>query len=499
VSFYRERHNLDRLAGLLVEEVERRGDQGEKAALLRESAGLLRNHLARPRDAAELLRRARAFAPHDGALLADLVAALDSLGETSLAVQELGNALAALPENSAQRIGVLETRAELQERAGDFAGAVADREAAHKVGGASLRPALRAALERWRSHAVERGETPAERQAVLRLTELLDKDGDEDSARQVLADWCYRHPEDAESLRRLVERDQAAERWEAVVESSYRLVEVETGEAQVAAARLLVSACERVGPPGPAIAGLEVALQQQPGDAWLFETLMALYETAGEKRKQAGLLMWASERNTDPNARYQILRRAGEIFLKERDLDNATAAFQAAMELKPGERELSLLVADVYIAGGKLSEAEGILEEHMRRAAKDLSSAELSGLQHRMAQLAEARGDQNGRLEWLRRAFDTNRKNGVVAVELADLAEASNDLDLAVKALRAVTLLPPVTSRLTPAMAFLRQARIAFRTNDRPRAVIFAKRALQEDPRLGDAVEFLREIGERKA
>jgi tetratricopeptide (TPR) repeat protein len=135
----------------------------------------------------------------------------------------------------------------------------------------------------------------------------------------------------------------------------------------------------------------------------------------------------------------------------------------------------------------------------MRRAAKDLSSAELSGLQHRMAQLAEARGDQAGRLDWLRRAFDTNRKNGVVAVELADLSEEAGDLDLAVKALRAVTLLPPITSRLTPAMAFLRQARIAFRTSDRPRAVIFAKRALQEDPRLGDAVEFLREIGERKA
>ena len=106
----------------------------------------------------------------------------------------------------------------------------------------------------------------------------------------------------------------------------------------------------------------------------------------------------------------------------------------------------------------------------MKRAAKDLTSIELSSLQHRMAQLAEARGDQGGRLEWLRRAFDTNRKNAPVAIELADLAEASNDIDLAVKALRAVTLLPPSSAELTPAMAFLRQARIAQRSGRPARA-----------------------------
>jgi hypothetical protein len=47
-------------------------------------------------------------------------------------------------------------------------------------------------------------------------------------------------------------------------------------------------------------------------------------------------------------------------------------------------------------------------------------------------------------------------------------------------------------------MAFLRQARIAQRSGDRPRAVIFAKRALQEDPRLSDAVDFLKDLGERR-
>jgi tetratricopeptide (TPR) repeat protein len=314
----------------------------------------------------------------------------------------------------------------------------------------------------------------------------------------VLADWCWRHPDDAESLRVLVDRDQAAGRWEAVVESARRLVEVATGADQIAAAETLVAACERLGQTAPAIAGLEAALKGQPENAWLFDRLMALYESAGERSKQASLTLWAAERTTDPDRRYKALRQAGEIFMREHDLASATTAFQQAIALRPADRELSLLVADACIAGGQLAEASEILESLMKKAAKDLSSAELSSVQHKMANLAAARGDADGRLDWLKRAFDTNRKNGFVAIELADLAEAANDFDLAVKALRAVTLLP-TGSPMTPAMAFFRQARIAQRTGDRPRAVIFAKRALQEDPRLSEAADFLKEIGEKRA
>jgi tetratricopeptide (TPR) repeat protein len=273
---------------------------------------------------------------------------------------------------------------------------------------------------------------------------------------------------------------------------------VETGQGLISATETLVAACEQLGQSAQAIAGLEAALRQQPENLWLFERLMGLYQQTGARHKQASLLLWAAERATDGEQRYQTLRQAGEIFLRERDLAAATAAFQKALAIRPGDRELSLLVADVCIAGGKLAQAEEILETLMRKAAKDLSSAELSNLQHKMAQLADARSDGAGRLEWLKRAFDTNRKNAVVAVELAELAESVDDLDLAVKALRAVTLLPAV-GHMTPAVAFFRQARIAQRTGDKPRAVIFAKRALQEDPRLAEAAEFLREIGERRA
>ncbi len=497
-EFYRARHAWDRLASALVEESDRRGGPSERAGLLRQAAEICRANLGRSRDAAELLRRARRFTPEDAALLADLVQSLDAVGEGGLAAEELSQAIAELPENDPQRAVLLQTRADLYEKEGQFEKAVQDREAAIGAGGEVLRPALRAAMERWRANTAQRGDVAAERRAMRHLADFLIRGGEEADARAVLADWCYRHPEDSESLRALVARDLAGGRWDAVVESTFRLIEAEKGEGQISAAELLLEASERMGQPAPAIAGLESALRQQPGSTWLFEKLLGLYEKVEDRRKQASLLMWAAERNADPEVQYRSLRQAGEIFLRERDLDRAAAALQQAVALRPTDRELSWLLADVCMAGGRLAEAEEILQTHMKKAARDLSSTELASLQHRMAQLAQARGDQASRFEWLRRAFETNRKDGAVAAELADLAEETNDIDLAVKALRAVTLAPAANARLTPAMAYLRQARIAQRTGDRPKAVIFAKRALQEDPRLSDAADFLREMGERR-
>ena len=497
-ELYRSRHAWDRLAAALIEQSDRRAAPAERATLLRQAAEICRTNLSRSRDAAELLRRARRFAPEDAALLTDLVQSLDALGEGGLAAEELSQALAELPDSSNQRAVLLQTRANLYEKAGQYEKAVQDREAALGAGGEVLRPALRAAMERWRTHTAQRGDAAAERRAMRHLTDFLIRGGEEADARAVLADWCYRHPEDSESLRALVARDLAGGRWDAVVESAFRLIEADTGEGQISAAELLVEACERLDQPAPAIAGLESALRQQPSNTWLFEKLLALYEKTGDRRKQATLLSWSAEQSNDPEVKFRCLRQAGEILLREKDLEKASVILQQALALRPGDRELSWLLADVCIAGGRLGEAEEILQAHMKKAAKDLSSSELSSLQHRMAQLAQARGDQTGRFDWLRRAFETNRKDGAVAAELADLAEETNDIDLAVKALRAVTLAPAATGRLTPAMAYLRQARIAQRSGDRPKAVIFAKRALQEDPRLSDAAELLREMGERR-
>jgi tetratricopeptide (TPR) repeat protein len=119
--------------------------------------------------------------------------------------------------------------------------------------------------------------------------------------------------------------------------------------------------------------------------------------------------------------------------------------------------------------------------------------AELAMLYLRLGRAAGGLGDGAGQLQALKRALEADRKNGHVAAELADLAETMGDDELALRALRAVTL-HAQTGPITPAMAFFRQARIVLRQGDRPRAIIFTKRALQEDPALEDAKAFLAQL-----
>jgi hypothetical protein len=112
-----------------------------------------------------------------------------------------------------------------------------------------------------------------------------------------------------------------------------------------------------------------------------------------------------------------------------------------------------------------------------------------------MSRVALAAGDQAGQLEWLKAALDSDRTNGPVAGELADLAENMEDWDTALKALQAVTLMKSAAPMSHP-VAFLRQARIAVRRGERPRAVLWAKRALVEDPSFLEADQFLKDLGE---
>jgi hypothetical protein len=52
------------------------------------------------------------------------------------------------------------------------------------------------------------------------------------------------------------------------------------------------------------------------------------------------------------------------------------------------------------------------------------------------------------------------------------------------------------TGPISRGQAFLRQGKIALRTGDRKRAVLWARKARQEEPDLGEAVDFLTELGE---
>jgi hypothetical protein len=116
----------------------------------------------------------------------------------------------------------------------------------------------------------------------------------------------------------------------------------------------------------------------------------------------------------------------------------------------------------------------------------------------RLARIAARAQDTKAELEALTRALDADKKNGALAAEVADRAEAVGDDEMALKALRAISL-HAQGGPVTAAGSFLRQAKIVKRRGDNARAVLLARRAAQEagqgDPdALAESRQFLESI-----
>ena len=113
-----------------------------------------------------------------------------------------------------------------------------------------------------------------------------------------------------------------------------------------------------------------------------------------------------------------------------------------------------------------------------------------------MARLAKAAGDRNLEMQWLNAALDSDKNNGHVAAELASLAWELGELDLALNALRAVTLSKSEDGPMSRAEAFLMQAKIAHQKGEGRRALLWARKAKSEDPQLEEAQAFLEQLGD---
>jgi golgin subfamily B member 1 len=170
----------------------------------------------------------------------------------------------------------------------------------------------------------------------------------------------------------------------------------------------------------------------------------------------------------------------------------AAQALVKAAPLRPAERAARTLLIDACIGMGNLERGSEVLAELLAES-KTMRAEELAILYQRQARLAAAKGDSDGQLYALKKALDTDRKNAAIATEVADLAEAVGDDELAMRALRVVTA-NPIKDAKACAVAYFRQGRIAHKARDKARAIIFVKRALQEDPEFAEAKALLDEL-----
>ena len=489
-QFYRDHELYGDLAELMTKDAERLAD-GPAVERLREAAAVYSGTLGQPLKAAEVLRKARQRAPHVAELVTDHATVLAAAGELDAAQRAIGEALATV--HGPGRTALLMLRASFRQQLGDDASAVSDLTEAYELDKEQASESLVNGLERLRARSERDSDLPTERSSTLKLSQLLVAHGELERGRAILVAWIERDPRDAEPLYMLCDLDESISHWDGVSAAATRLAYITEGEKQVEAALRAAAASTASGRPGDSVPVLELVHQAQPAVEVLRTKLREMYEAAGEYKQLAGVLIADAEHGTDPQQKYANYRRAAELLLYHlEDAPGAQGPAQRALELQPDDHAALMLNVDVLIASGQLDDASRTLDAAI--SAQKKRTPELAVLQQRMGAVSARLGDKEGQLNWLKKAFDVDRKNAEVAAELAQLATEIGDYELALKPLRAITLMDNPMPVTRP-MALLWEAKIEHARGNRAKAELWAKKALREDPQFADAQAFLDELG----
>jgi tetratricopeptide (TPR) repeat protein len=489
-QWYRDNQNWLGLTGLMVSDAERLPAVAA-VTRLREAARVFTDLLEQPMDAAGVLRRAREIIPTSTELATDLSSALAAAGDLDAAQAALGESLDNI--EGAERVNLLLVRANLRQQMGNELGATEDLNQAYEIAPQVAADAYLEGLERLRLRSQENSDYDAERIATLRLAQILPLHDQSDRGRALLVAWVEREPRDAEPLRLLCAMDEAISHWDGVLAAAARLAYITEGEAQVAAGLQTADAAARAEHPADAIPVLEMIHQAQPQVEVIRGKLREFYELGGAHRELAGVLIADADHGDDPLDRFNNYRRAAELLLYHvGDAAAAQPAARKALELNPEDHAAMMMYVDVLMGIGELTEAGRVLEASI--AAQKKRTPELAVLQQRMGRVAALQGDRENHLGWLKKAFEVDRKNAEIAAELAQLATEAGDYELALKPLRAISLMEN-PSPVTRPMALLWEAKIEHARGNRAKAELWAKKALREDPAFSEAQQFLDELG----
>ena len=414
---------------------ESRGDRGSSVDL-RHVATLFATGLGDPARAAEVLAMARTRAPQDGGVLREIVRTLLGAGATEGALAELGS----LPPeiDAATRAELLQLRSGALASLWRWTEAVADLEAAAALGDASAAVAMPALLTRaleaaagTRAIATPSASSPTGSRRTPACGPITPR------CARSLARWLEQEPSDLEALWARVSADEAMGDREAAARGYAQLAATE-GARRVEAAmpssrtrrRLWAAPATPAGrsrrPPSP-----------EPEGSPRAPACVSSTRRAGPIASPRAC--W-SPTPSAPRTRLRASRRCATPVASGcgSSTSSATAIgpLSDARALRPNDHEITLLLADAYAGARLFEEGCQVLTEAMDRQG-NRRTREVSVLQHRMAVIAGAIGDQRSRLAWLNASLETFPQAGEVAAELATAAMEADDLELALKGLRA--------------------------------------------------------------
>jgi tetratricopeptide (TPR) repeat protein len=488
---YQARSDWKKLAELYDVDAGGISDPVARASRWKQAAALFREKLRDAASAARMLEKASAATPADLALLGEYADALVTAGDASAGAAVLGTALGAAERSGVDRASLLAKRATIHAGRGEHASALEDLEGAFAIDRETYAAALASALASAEASAA--GDAEKVRLLRLRHAQVLPYAGDVDLARTILGGLLENDARDREALRTLAGLESALELWDAASGALRRLVGLEEGAAAVEVALSLADACERAGRSGDARAALERARAAAPQDVGVRQRLERLYEQTGAWHELADLVLESAAAAGDVADRFALLVRAGVVLLEQAgDPEPAIAALEQAKALRPGDADCIGPLAEAYTLAGRGPDAIALLDGVLA-PTKGKRTRELAPLYWRQSRVLQHAGDAAGEQRSLVMALECDSQNGDVCAAVAMRAIETEQLDLATRALRAVTMLK-AAGPMPKGLAYQYMGEIAIKQNDVKRALTLLKRACVEDPSLESAKELLQSI-----
>ncbi len=488
----RDQGEHGQLAQLLQEKAKQSGDAAERAELLRQAAVILRDQQQDASGSALLLMEASEIDGDNPGLKLELATTLSAAGDFQTALQTIDAGLQGSPD-LAQHVAFLRCRAGIFVKVGDIEAALRDLDEAHSIDPDLVLPEIMSTLRTAIAAAEGSEDEATARGLTIRLVDLLVQSKARGEGRELLAAWIARAPADTDAMNLLWRMDLEDENWESVVGICSKLVIMTSGQSQVDAALALADASIRLDRSQAARFGLEYVRSKQPDNGAIRDKLKLLYQQLGAFRELSTLLIEEASEQGDPGDRLGTLRRVADMLLDYGDRVSLIPVLGEIVNLDPTDRESALTLAGIHLQAGHLDEADTLLDGIISGMG-NRRSPELGQMYYRKALIARARGDRDAELGFLQEAMANDKDNGHLAAEVAELAEALESWDIAMKVLRAITMMDSGECPISKAQAYARQARIAHRTGDPKRAIFWARRATQEDPFLEEAAVLLRQL-----
>jgi tetratricopeptide (TPR) repeat protein len=506
VQWYRQHDAWDKLAQALCDHAAQLADPIAKREQIEQAALIYDRELGDPRRAAETLELAIAASAPDAELLAKIAERWLSAAEPERALAHLSRALDLYTQQDAELGTLYHLRGRLRleldpTNLDNIELALVDLSRAATLNPERARRDLARALTEKLALLEARPEEEARLErgkTTLELARVLGQLDQIDAAVALINGWVAQNPGDKSAQLELGNLAAQREDWATAAEAYRGLVPLTTGEEQLAVASKLAEACEKIGDPLAAKDALELVHAQFPGEESIRKRLRKMYQAAKAYKGWANMLLAESRSTTDKHQRFELLVNAGDLYrqAEEGALDEARSAYAEALTLEDDAKTIVKLV-EVEVQQGHIEAAASRLDEAIRSHGKR-RSPELSLLQHAMAKVATAAGDEEAVFAWLEAALYSDRQNGAVASELASLAMSRGEFDVAIKALQLVTLLK-TPGPMSRAEAYLRQAAIAKHRGDVKKSALLAKRALTTEPDYQEAKTFLEELQVRES